>query len=895
MKRLLSMIFLVATACTTDVTEDIKPSQPQALISLHINNPEESFDSGEMQTRSTGSITEATGGNSEIKDLNIYMWRSGFSEIRHIYTTDLNTTFFSSYGTFEVRVVANLGESYFVAGVTDSPDAIDDPEVFNTVRFPGRKSLNIMSYKGQFRVDDPSSELEIELTRIVSKLSYTVLSSQNPNMVFLSAQICNIPSVASIFSQQTDCYPADNSYTNGEIVDSATGKSISDTFYMYENLKPDNLSIKTQKERIPENAPDGATYLLFRFYYPKDVNKIYTGIIFLGGENVSSFSIARNHYKRYTIDVYSINDIRVTTTTISSGVNNDDIIYTGKTENFDLANFSISASGQASIETGKWWLKVVGPASNDSEHLVFSTDGGASWKRYVAEDLYDISPTATAKYRSYRFALSLTTNFKNFINLRPSYTFMVYYGDAADSDKIVIRQFRATKGIYYPIRFNARMEDVMDWYLENMTIGGNVPDEFDSGTDVTYYMPAWGEDVYMTFTYPTYYTYLGVFYDNGIKMDMVPTDEEEAANGRVTYSGESSTKFCQYGPGTIWFTFEEIDTTTDKELRIPNTTSLSIEVQFDAPYTKRTEANYDVYTVPFGTTAQIRADVDEEFRGWTQQVFGGSSTTIVSTTGSCSVTMYGNYILTPTWYSAIALDANNRYANCYVVQNAGYYTFNAKKGGSIDNDLNPAFIDILWQDGLGGGSPEVVTNLSYNTATGQVKFKCSNDIEGSALIVAKDTWGKQIWSWHIWRTNYTPGADSYGLMTRNLGALRSASAGIVSEDVMEALRAGYIYQPGRHEPFPFIMAEARDDANTFSGLTFVTTTPNGPTEVKPGYSSARTNWNTAVKGKEDPCPYGWRVPKMTEINGTPLNIFSNANTAYNSVNIRSTTSFKCIL
>ena len=81
-------------------------------------------------------------------------------------------------------------------------------------------------------------------------------------------------------------------------------------------------------------------------------------------------------------------------------------------------------------------------------------------------------------------------------------------------------------------------------------------------------------------------------------------------------------------------------------------------------------------------------------------------------------------------------------------------------------------------------------------------------------------------------------------MTRNLGALREADIQTTAEDVSATLRAGYIYQGGRHEPFPFIMSEIQDNVNAPATLTLVSSPqiPEGPLEARGGYST--NAWNT---------------------------------------------------
>ncbi|MCM1302079.1 MAG: DUF4906 domain-containing protein [Alistipes senegalensis] len=887
MKRFLYLLIpMILSACSVDRTEDIIPSTQQghALVTLHARNDNEIFDAA-APTRSDGSVTEAAGEDTEIHDLNIYIWHKGTSAVRHVYVTDTSSTLFLTYGTHEIRVVANLGQSYHVEGITDSPESLDDPNLFRIGLFNDRRTLNVMTYAGEMKVDANTTDFSIRLTRIVSKIYYGI-NSEFSNYVILSAQVCNLTTDTSIFPQEGDDLPGENCYTDGDAVLPDTqnaGNSLHDTFYMYENIKPKVPSVTTEKERIPANAPERATHLLIRFYHPNTPNKIYTSVVYMGDDDVSDFSVRRNCYKAYHIRIYGPNDVRISSTTLASTIQSDDLIYTGQAEHFALADITLRCDRFPELETGRWWLKIKQHSSyftqNDDLHLAYSRNGGATWQRHVSEDLFDISPSPTEPTVTYRLALYLSEKFQNFNfgAIQPKFDCEIYYGDATDPNKLPVRRFTVGREVYYPIYFDVRMANEEDWTLEKITIGGKEPDDWDSCAGYTYYMPIVGQDVDVEFSFPTYYTYLGAYYDDGTKMPLYPVDEELVKNGRVVYSGDSSGIYCAKGPGTIWFTFEDIDV-SDRELWVPNTTSLHIDISFDNSYSKRVEDEFDVYTVPFGTVATIASDADDEFEGWFRKVVGTNTEVQISSGGNCRVEMHANYVLAPRWYTAQALDAGATYANCYVVKKGGYYTFRATRGGSADNIIVPSSIEVLWQDDLGGGAPQIIRNLTYDGSTGEVRFRCDDETEGSALIVAKNARKEILWSWHIWRTNYTPTADLYGLMTRNLGALRNASS-VITDATQEGLRGGYIYQPGRHEPFPFISHETQDEAHTFGKLKFAST-PSGPEETYGGYWN--TQWNTGTKSVQDPCPYGWRVPKRNDLNGTKLNIFENSSTSYST-------------
>ena len=893
--RLLLAASLLLASCTTDTTEEFQTPAPQSRVTLCSRDDSAFVVTQEAVTRSTGSITEEAATETTIHDLNLYIWRPGTSNVRHIYTSNATDTFFISYGKYEVRAVANIGRSYEEEGITDSPEALDDPERFNVQLFNNRTTRNIMSYRGQFEVNKETTTLEIILTRLVAKISYDIWNASSGSIVFLSAQACNLPTSAGIFPHTSSCYPADDlSYINGEIVESSDGKSLTDTFYMYENLKPENPSITNAKERTPENAPEDATYLLIRFYYTTAPNKIYTARVYLGGGEDSNFTLQRNQQLKLSIPVYSASDIRITYETCTARANNEDIIYSATSREYDhqLANILVETTGSGTSHVGNWWIKPEGPENNDDDYLVYSTDEGATWQPCTPGELMNVYPNATSTRKvRYLFARHLTRNHKNFRKILMTYKFSVYYGD---TEKVLLRQVESQRKMYFPLDLDTSGDDG-DCYLTRFTINGEPAGDFTDTAD----FPAWCQDVDIEFNYPAYYTFMGLYHTNGQRIRLEPDDVDEVDGIiYVRYMGVCADHFLQEGPGTLYVTFYLPERV---RLRVPHQKGFTITTTFDcAPgEVKRwndIDNTSDYYEVPFNTEATLMLQStgsaphdldlkDAPFEGWRQSSIDDEiSSTLIAQKGTCTVRMTADYTMRPSWYTPIVLDKGATYANCYVVPKAGFYEFNAHHAGSRDNTILPARLEILWQDGLGGGSPQILSRLYYDPTSGRATF-LANDQTGSVIIAGyKDFIDPvPVWSWHIWCTeNYVPRADTYGLMTRNLGALREANVQTNAEDASAALRAGYIYQGGRHEPFPFIMSEIQDNVNAPATLTLVSSPqiPEGPLEARGGYST--NAWNTETKSTHDPCPYGWRVPTRAQLTSRSLNLFNNLNIQYDA-------------
>ena len=225
----------------------------------------------------------------------------------------------------------------------------------------------------------------------------------------------------------------------------------------------------------------------------------------------------------------------------------------------------------------------------------------------------------------------------------------------------------------------------------------------------------------------------------------------------------------------------------------------------------------------------------------------------------------------------------NGTANCYIVSQSGEYSFPTVKGNSSQSVGAVTSAEVLWESFGTNVTPNVgdlIKSVSYNN--GYISFQTADIFkEGNAVIAAKNTSGKILWSWHIWLTDQPQGQVYYNnagtMMDRNLGAT-SATPGDVGA-------LGLLYQWGRKDPF---LGSSSISSNTFakstitwpsavssnsSTGTIAYTAANPTTFIKynssnydwyyTGSSSTdNTRWTTSDKTKSiyDPCPAGWRVP-----------------------------------
>lgn len=255
----------------------------------------------------------------------------------------------------------------------------------------------------------------------------------------------------------------------------------------------------------------------------------------------------------------------------------------------------------------------------------------------------------------------------------------------------------------------------------------------------------------------------------------------------------------------------------------------------------------------------------------------------------------------------------NGTANSYIVNKGGVYSLDAtvmgngvSTKGATAMKLNPASVDLLWQDVTG-----LISDL--NLENGKVIFKVSGN-EGNAIIAIKDAAGKVLWNWHIWSTIYSPEIEYQTMngvnwMNRNLGATTA------QWDEKGKVK-GLFYQWGRKDPFPALAGW--DDNGTLSDIydiegKKIAPFTTGVVEADMNLDNAIQNptlyyggvrgedgkgpydwytstdyfkqndylWETeAEKAKTmfDPCPPGWRVPKSSAFYGLNNNNFAVSNT-----------------
>lgn len=270
----------------------------------------------------------------------------------------------------------------------------------------------------------------------------------------------------------------------------------------------------------------------------------------------------------------------------------------------------------------------------------------------------------------------------------------------------------------------------------------------------------------------------------------------------------------------------------------------------------------------------------------------------------------------------VALDINESYANCYIAENVGTYSFNGAIMGNgaegIIHDpshenpdysfekadgtqmvkaegagIAPKSAKLLWQDTEG-----LITQVAFNND--RVEFITSGSQGfGNAVIAVYDNVdpnandAKVLWSWHIWcaprpsdRYIHSKSGDTiYTFMDRNIGAISDARGDNFY---------GLYYQWGRKDPFEkpgkslfnilgmkvSVLHELKQVSLSEGILNPMSFFSKG-THMRTGWSFfSPYRWerrDTDGKSIYDPCPYGYRVPSETVFNKLRIDYYLTEN------------------
>lgn len=225
-------------------------------------------------------------------------------------------------------------------------------------------------------------------------------------------------------------------------------------------------------------------------------------------------------------------------------------------------------------------------------------------------------------------------------------------------------------------------------------------------------------------------------------------------------------------------------------------------------------------------------------------------------------------------------------ANCYIIDTPGAYKIPVVKGNSSESAGNVFDVELVWETYNNAEDVtlnSVIAAVDFDGPTNYIFFKTPDVLKpGNALIAAKDSNDKIIWSWHIWIPASAIATNTYSiynhaLMDRYLGALVAATTSSVPVESF-----GLQYEWGRKDPFLGARSITSSDFAKRSGtslsvgyeMTVAQTIANPATYAVYTSTDSWGNWlspaNDATLWKDtektiyDPCPAGYRVPKRDQ-------------------------------
>ena len=248
------------------------------------------------------------------------------------------------------------------------------------------------------------------------------------------------------------------------------------------------------------------------------------------------------------------------------------------------------------------------------------------------------------------------------------------------------------------------------------------------------------------------------------------------------------------------------------------------------------------------------------------------------------------------------LSADGKIANCYMIQdepgeNFGFSLYTrAYASGTATNtalNLNGAYnATVLWQS-----TPGLISSVTYHRANRMIYFKRDIQKTGNAVITLRNREGQVIYSWHIWVVGETVGTNTFNSLTDGTAPSVFMDRNIGATTKTGATATGLHYQYGRKDPFPSA------DPSNYASSTNQNSVAVYPDVIKTHVaqdgvsadwvkhhpnvyvwgsegSSGAEDWlkgqgsnlwgdgADAIKTVNDPCPYGYVVPRKKDFEGT---------------------------
>ena len=257
-----------------------------------------------ITARPADRITRATD-ETQIKDLNVYLFGKSNTFKLHIYTQSPLLQFECPVGEYDLYIAANLH-----ADMADLSPAeleactIASRPAYDDLPMSAKTALTIAASPQGKVVTLPT----IQVRRCVAKIAYNIRVDNTVSDIELqSVRLMNMPRTSPLF---TSAQPSENKadYTSGfysEIPPSGNA-AYSGVCYVFENMQGCVPGITSQADKSILNAPENASYLLIRAVRG---DKVLSYSIYLGENNTDNFDVERNTHQTFNITIRGDNEV----------------------------------------------------------------------------------------------------------------------------------------------------------------------------------------------------------------------------------------------------------------------------------------------------------------------------------------------------------------------------------------------------------------------------------------------------------------------------------------------------------------------------------------------------------------------------------------------------------
>ena len=305
MKYLLFILFPLSVLFTGCMHDKTAVDSPIRNVTVEVG----------ITAKPADRITRATD-ETQIKDLNVYLFGKSSTFKHHIYTKSTRLLFECPVGEYDLYVAANLH-----ADMADlSPAELEACTIaarsaYDDLPMSAKTTVTIAASAQGKVVTLPT----IQVRRCVAKIAYNIRVANTAGDINLqSVRLMNIPRTSPLF---ISARPSENKadYTSGfysEIPASNAG-AFSGVCYVFENMQGRVPGITSQADKSVRNAPENASYILIRAVRG---NKVLSYSIFLGENNTDSFDIGRNTIQTFNITISGDNEVDTRISSYTLGV-----------------------------------------------------------------------------------------------------------------------------------------------------------------------------------------------------------------------------------------------------------------------------------------------------------------------------------------------------------------------------------------------------------------------------------------------------------------------------------------------------------------------------------------------------------------------------------------------